>query len=53
MPAIPHQCAGKRMLPPVSLPRSNGEPQAETMAAGPPLLPPGERDRSKGLLVRP
>ena len=41
------------MLPPVSLPMSKGDPQAETIAAAPPLEPPGLRSRSNGLLVRP
>ena len=33
--------AGCRMLPPVSDPRANRHSPAETAAAGPPLLPPG------------
>ncbi len=41
------------MLPPVSLPISNAAPPAETIAPAPPLLPPGVRVTSKGLLVRP
>jgi hypothetical protein len=41
------------MLPAVSLPQSNGEPPAAMIAAAPPLLPPGVRDGSYGLLVRP
>src|SRR3972149_12251229 len=41
------------MLSPVSLPISNGEPPAATIAAGPPLLPPGVRERSYGFDVRP
>ncbi len=32
---------------------SNGLPPAATMAAAPPLLPPGERSRSNGLFVIP
>ena len=44
---------GTRMLPPVSLPTSNGEPPAATMAPAPPLEPPGDRSRPYGLLVRP
>ena len=39
-PAIPQKCAGRRMLPAVSLPQSKGEPPAAMMAAAPPLLPP-------------
>ena len=53
MPAMPQTWAGWRMLSPVSLPMSNGEPPAATIAAGPPELPPGVRSRSYGLEVRP
>jgi len=42
-----------RSEPPVSLPRPSGEPPAAITAASPPLLPPQERSRSHGLLVRP
>lgn len=52
-PAIPQKWAGRRMLPPKSLPMSNGAPAAATMAAAPPLLPPDVRDVSQGLFVRP
>ncbi len=52
-PAVPQTCDGWRMLSPVSLPMSNGEPPAATMAADPPLEPPGERSRSYGFEVRP
>ena len=41
------------MLPPKSQPNPKVEPPAAMMAASPPLLPPGVRDRSQGLLVRP
>src|SRR5436853_7488500 len=53
MPTVPQQCDGKRMLPPVSLPMSSGDPPAAMIAAAPPLLPPHVRAASKGLLVRP
>ena len=43
MPAMPQTWAGWRMLSPVSLPMSNGEPPAATIAAAPPVLPPGVR----------
>ena len=45
-PAMPQQWAGPRMLPPVSLPKSSGEPPAATSAAQAPLEPPGVRERS-------
>ena len=41
IPATPHRWAGWRMLLPLSLPMSNGAPPAATIAAEPPLLPPG------------
>ena len=53
IPAMPHTWAGWRMLSPVSLPMSNGEPPAATIAPAPPLLPPGVRARSYGFDVRP
>jgi hypothetical protein len=34
------------MLSPVSLPTSNGDAPAATIAAEPPLLPPGVRETS-------
>jgi hypothetical protein len=43
MAARPQKCAGIRMLPPASVPRPSGEPQAETIADSPPLEPPGVR----------
>jgi hypothetical protein len=52
-PATPQQWAGRRMLPPVSLPISIGDPPAATIAAAPPLEPPDVRSRSNGLFVRP
>ena len=52
-PTMPHTWAGWRMLSPVSLPMSKGEPPAATIAAAPPLLPPGDRERSYGLFDGP
>src|SRR4051794_19647856 len=49
----PQKCAGRRMLAPESVPSPHAEPAAATIAASPPLLPPGVRARSYGLLVRP
>jgi hypothetical protein len=53
MPATPQTCDGWRMLSPVSLPMSNGDAAAATIAAAPPLDPPGVRARSYGFDVRP
>ena len=53
IPQMPLKCEGSRMLPPVSLPRSSGEPPAETIAAAPPLEPPGVRSGLNGLRVCP
>ena len=50
---MPQTWAGWRMLSPVSLPMSNGAPPAATIAAAPPVLPPGVRSRSYGFVVRP
>ena len=41
------------MLPPVSVPTSKGDPPALTIAAAPPLLPPGVLEVSNGLFVFP
>src|SRR5207244_11396985 len=46
-------CAGRRMLPPESLPSPSGEPPAAMIAASPLLLTPGERLMSYGLRVPP
>ena len=51
--ARPQKCAGRRTLPPESVPSPHGEPCAAMIAASPPLLPPGVRVRSYGLFVRP
>ena len=52
-PARPQNADGTRMLPPVSVPRSIAEPPAAMIAPAPPLLPPGVRPTSYGLLVWP
>ena len=41
--ASPQKCAGRRTLAPESVPRPSAEPAAPTIAASPPLLPPGVR----------
>jgi hypothetical protein len=41
-PNTPLQNAGTRIEPPKSVPIPKGEPQAETIAASPPELPPAE-----------
>ena len=51
--ARPQKWAGSRTLAPESVPSPQGEPPAAMIAASPPLLPPGVRARSYGLLVRP
>ena len=48
---MPHSAAGWRMLPPVSVPSDTGASHAATLAALPPLLPPGMRVVSHGLVV--
>ena len=53
IPAMPLKWEGRRMLPPVSLPMSSGEPPAQMIAPAPPLEPPGVRLRSNGLRVWP
>src|SRR6185295_2392788 len=40
------------MLPPLSVPKPSGDPPKATIAASPPLEPPGVRPRSHGLFVR-
>ena len=51
--ASPQKCAGSRALAPESVPSPHADPPAATIAASPPLLPPGVRSRSYGLFVRP
>src|SRR5207253_7110905 len=52
-PTTPQAAAGIRIDPPVSLPIEAAPRHAETAAAEPPLDPPGERLRSKGLWTGP
>src|SRR5439155_4313366 len=52
-PTTPQQCAGIRIEPARSLPNPVTEMHAAIAAASPPLDPPGVRERSCGLLVRP
>jgi hypothetical protein len=42
----PQKWAGRQTLAPESVPSPHGEPCAATIAASPPLLPPGVRVRS-------
>src|SRR3954470_10526066 len=51
MPTTPHNPAGCRIDPPVSVPIASGAIPAATAAAEPPLDPPGERSTSHGLRV--
>ena len=51
LPTTPQKLAGRRMLPPVSLPRLMNALWAATHAADPPLLPPGTWAMSHGLCV--
>ena len=52
-PKIPQNDAGTRIEPPKSPPNSSDVSPAATAAAPPPVLPPGVRLRSQGLLLRP
>src|SRR5258708_33163648 len=52
-PAMPQKWAGRRMLPNPSVPKPSGDPPAAIMADSPPLLPPGVRERSEGLVGTP
>src|SRR5215211_8164007 len=52
-PTVPVSAAGWRIDPPVSVPIPNGAWNAATAVADPPLLPPGTRSRSHGLLTGP
>ena len=53
MPNRPQSAAGMRTEPPPSVPRANGVRPAATLAAAPPLEPPGVLDKSHGLRVIP
>src|SRR5579864_4497235 len=50
---MPHSAAGCRIDPPVSEPSAHGTLPAATVAALPPLLPPGTRSTSHGLPTAP
>src|SRR5207253_5989493 len=52
-PTMPQHAAGMRLDPPPSVPTPIGASPAATAAAAPPDDPPGVRDRSQGLAVRP
>ena len=52
-PYTPQKCGGTRSEPARSEPTSIGVSPAASAAAAPPLEPPGVRDVSQGLLVRP
>src|SRR5215217_8196613 len=52
-PNTPQKCAGMRIDPLRSVPTSNGVIPDAMAAAAPPLDPPGVRETSQGLLVRP
>ena len=47
----PHRPAGSRIDPPVSLPTESGAIKAATLAAAPPLEPPGMQSSFQGLRV--
>src|SRR5205085_5851819 len=53
MPTTPQNDAGKRMEPPVSVPRLPSAKPAATATAEPPDEPPGTRVRSHGLRALP
>src|ERR1700691_5687385 len=53
MPTQPHNAAGWRMEPPVSVPNVAMHSSAATAAAEPPEEPPGMRAVSHGLCVTP
>src|SRR6202140_2438968 len=52
-PTTPHSAAGCLIDPPVSVPSEYGTEPAATVAALPPLLPPGTRSMSHGLPTGP
>lgn len=52
-PTTPHMAAGRRMLPPMSVPKPRGEPHALMRAASPPLDPWGVRSVLSGFKVTP
>lgn len=50
---MPQKEEGKRMLPPMSVPKPRGEPPAPMMAPSPPEEPPGLLEEFHGFMVRP
>ena len=48
-PTMPHQAAGMRTEPPMSVPSASGTQPLATAAPDPPDEPPGVRVRSHGL----
>ena len=52
-PTTPHQAAGMRTEPPMSVPSARGTQPAATAAALPPDEPPGVRSRFHGFFVTP
>src|SRR5205085_5910550 len=52
-PTTPQKAAGCRIEPPVSEPKAATEVPAATLAAEPPLEPPGTRVKSRGLRTGP
>lgn len=53
MPQMPQKAEGKRMLPPMSVPKPSGEPPAAMRAPSPPEEPPGLLDDIHGFVVWP
>src|SRR5215468_6253121 len=53
IPTTPQNAAGRRMEPPVSVPRLAGTSRAATAAPEPPDDPPGTRSPCHGLRVGP
>ncbi len=51
MPVTPHKPAGWRIDPPVSVPIDKQAIRAATLAAAPPLDPPGMQSKFHGLRV--
>ena len=52
-PQMPQKAEGKRMLPPMSVPKPSGEPPAAMRAPSPPEEPPGLLEEFHGFMVRP
>ena len=52
-PQMPQKAEGKRMLPPMSVPKPSGEPPAAMRAPSPPEEPPGLLEEFHGFMVGP